>query len=91
MTVNLHITTKDLVGSDATSLAQRLSAAPLDSADSLVLEFDERARLDESGLALLVRLYSHLARSGRKMFLSRVPPEIMATFLISCFIRLAVA
>ena len=63
----------DLWGRDALSLAERLPLTDLVDAKSVVLSLAEVSRIDEAGLAMLVRLYSHLRVRGIRLQLVDVP------------------
>ena len=79
MTFQMHISGDDLVGENALGFLERLSRNPLDPVRRIELRFDERAGLDASGVAVLVRLYSHAVRTGRELKLSHVPAHVLAT------------
>ena len=63
----------DLWGRDALSLAERLPLTDLVGAKSVALSLAEVSRIDEAGLAMLVRLYSHLRVRGIRLQLVDVP------------------
>lgn len=63
-------------GSDALSLAERLPLSDLAGAKWVVLSLKKVPRIDEAGLAMLVRLYSHLRVRGTRLQLVDVPVAI---------------
>lgn len=63
----------DFWGHDALSLAERLPLSDLASAKCVVLSMEKVCRIDEAGLAMLVRLYSHLRVRGCRLQLVEVP------------------
>lgn len=63
----------DFWGTEALSLAERLPLSELASAKWVVLSLGKVRRIDESGLAMLVRLYSHLRVRGSRLQLVDVP------------------
>ena len=65
-----------LTGEAALRLASRLSHLPLEQFEKIVLSFGNVTSLDATGLAVLVRLYSQLITSGRRLVLRDVPPTI---------------
>lgn len=60
-------------GESALSLAQRLPLSDLAEAKRVVLSLEKVCRMDEAGLAMLVRLYSHLRVRGTRLELVEVP------------------
>ena len=63
----------DLGGHDALSLSGRLPLSDLAGAKYVMLSLEEVTRIDEAGLAMLVRLYSHLRVRGIRLQLVDVP------------------
>ena len=63
----------DFGGSEALSLAERLPLSELAGAKLVVLSLAKVRRIDEAGLAMLVRLYSHLRVRGSRLQLVDVP------------------
>ena len=70
---------EDLSGSAAFELAETIASLPLDRADGVRLSFRASARIDVTGVAVLVRLYSRLDASGKELVLGDAPPEIIST------------
>ena len=66
----------DFWGSEALSLAERLPLSELASAKLVVLSLGKVRRIDEAGLAMLVRLYSHLRVRGSRLQLVDVPVAV---------------
>jgi anti-anti-sigma factor len=66
----------DFWGHDALSLADRLPLTELASAKLVVLSLGKVRRIDETGLAMLVRLYSHLRVRGSRLELVDVPVAV---------------
>lgn len=66
----------DLTGRRALSLAQELARIPIAEIDALILTLAEVKTIDASGLAVLVRLYSHLMRSKKFLVLKEFSPEV---------------
>lgn len=69
----------DFWGHDALSLAERLPLSDLAGAKCVVLSLQKVCRIDESGLAMLVRLYSHLRVRGSRLYLVDVPVPVRET------------
>jgi len=69
----------DFWGQDALSLAERLPLSELAGAKCVVLSLQKVYRIDESGLAMLVRLYSHLRVRGSRLHLVDVPVSVRET------------
>lgn len=63
----------DFWGQSALSLAERLPLSDLAGAKRVVLSMEKVCRIDEAGLAMLVRLYSHLRVRGGRLELVDVP------------------
>jgi len=63
----------DFWGRNALSLAERLPLSDLVGAKCVVLSMEKVGRIDEAGLAMLVRLYSHLRVRGSDLQLAKVP------------------
>lgn len=66
----------DFWGTDALSLAERLPLSELAGAKLVVLSLGKVRRIDEAGLAMLVRLYSHLRVRGSRLQLVDVPVAV---------------
>jgi anti-anti-sigma factor len=66
----------DFWGNDALSLAARLPLSELAGAKLVVLSLGKVRRIDEAGLAMLVRLYSHLRVRGSRLQLVNVPVAV---------------
>jgi anti-anti-sigma factor len=66
----------DFWGPTAMSLAERLPLAELAGAKSVVLSLEKIRYMDQAGLAMLVRLYSHLRIRGCHLRLVDVPPVV---------------
>ena len=66
----------DFWGSEALSLAERLPLSELAGAKLVVLSLGKVRRIDEAGLAMLVRLYSHLRVRGSRLQLVDVPVAV---------------
>ena len=58
---------EDLSGSAAFELAETIASLPLDRDDGVRLTFRSSARIDVTGVAVLVRLYSRLDASGKEL------------------------
>jgi len=63
----------DFWGHNALSLAERLPLSDLAGAKCVVLSLERVCRIDEAGLAMLVRLYSRLRVRGSSLHLVDVP------------------
>ena len=81
----------DFWGSEALSLAERLPLSELASAKLVVLSLGKVRCIDEAGLAMLVRLYSHLRVRGSRLQLVDAPVAVQEllervgfTRLVSC-------
>ncbi|MFW2388175.1 MAG: STAS domain-containing protein [Polyangiales bacterium] len=68
----------DLWGDHALTLAERLPLSELAGAKCVVLSFEKVRHLDQAGLAMLVRLYSHLRVRGANLQLVNVPASVHA-------------
>lgn len=68
----------DFWGHEALSLAERLPLSDLAGARCVVLSLAKVGHIDEAGLAMLVRLYSHLRIRGSELELVDVPAIISA-------------
>ena len=78
-------------GPEALSLAERLPISELIGARCVVLSLAKVRRIDEAGLAMLVRLYSQLRVRGSQLEFVDVPSAVLALFervgfsrLVSC-------
>jgi anti-anti-sigma factor len=76
MQIRKNLAAYALCGRNALELANRLSVAIADDVDALVLSFKDVADMDVSGVAALVRIYSNLEQSGRRLVLTDVPLRI---------------
>lgn len=66
----------DFWGQDALALAEKFPLSEVADADSVVVSFERVGRIDEAGLAILVRLYSHLSIRGIELQLADVPVSV---------------
>ena len=64
---------QDFWGHNALSLAERLPLSDIAGAECVELSLGQVRRIDEAGLAMLVRLYSHLRVRGSHLQLVDVP------------------
>lgn len=78
----------DFWGSEALSLAERLPLSEMAGAKLVVLSLGKVRRIDESGLAMLVRLYSHLRVRGSRLQFVDVPVPVHELFQRVGFSRL---
>jgi anti-anti-sigma factor len=69
----------DLLGLSALSLPERLPLVDLASAKRIVLSLRSVRHIDQAGLAMLVRLYSHLRVRGAELELVNVAPQVRQT------------
>jgi anti-anti-sigma factor len=67
----------DFWGPNALDLAKRLPVGDLASARQVVLSFEKVRHMDQAGLAMLVRLYSHLRVRGSDLQLVDVPSVVL--------------
>jgi ABC-type transporter Mla MlaB component len=67
---------QDFWGQSALSLTERLPLSDLAGAECVELSLGQVRRIDEAGLAVLVRLYSHLRVRGSHLQLVDVPPFV---------------
>lgn len=67
----------DFWGAEALALAERLPLSELASAKLVMLSLGKVRRIDEAGLAMLVRLYSHLRVRGSRLQLVDVPVAVL--------------
>ncbi len=81
----------DLLGHDALRLAERLPLSKLVGVECVELSLERVRRIDQAGLAMLVRLYSHLRIRGTDLRLVDVPTIVYEllervgfTKLVSC-------
>ncbi len=66
----------DFWGPHALELSKQLPVADLASAKQVVLSLEKVRHMDQAGLAMLVRLYSHLRVRGSDLHLVDVPPLV---------------
>lgn len=69
----------DLLGLSALSLPERLPLADLAGAKRIVLSLRNVRHIDQAGLAILVRLYSHLRVRGADLELVNVTAPVRQT------------
>jgi len=82
----------DFWGPSALSLAERLPLPELAGAKSVVLSLEKIRYMDQAGLAMLVRLYSHLRVRRCSLQLVDVPPvihEMLETVGLASLVSLA--
>ena len=66
----------DFWGQDALALAEKFPLSELADVDSVVVSLERVGRIDEAGLAILVRFYSHLRIRGMELQLADVPVSV---------------
>ena len=66
----------DFWGQDALALAEKFPLSELADVDSVVVSLERVGRIDEAGLAILVRFYSHLRIRGIELQLADVPVSV---------------
>ena len=66
----------DLSGQTALVISEELSNMPVHRMGTMILSLENVKSIDATGLAILVRLYSHMSSLGKKMFLTDVPQSI---------------
>ena len=66
----------EFCGGAALALGDQLSVSDLASAERVVLSLSRVHRIDQAGLAMLVRLYSHVGTQGGRLELVDVPTVI---------------
>jgi len=66
----------DFWGESALTLAEQLPSAHLVDAKCVFLSLRQVTHIDQAGLAMLVRLYSHLRVRGIELRLAEVPPKV---------------
>lgn len=79
---------QDFWGHNALSLAERLPLSDIAGAKCVELSLGQVHRIDEAGLAMLVRLYSHLRVRGSHLQLVDVPVFVHELFERVGFSRL---
>ena len=78
----------DLWGRQALALSNQLALSDLGESSCVVLSLCKIRRIDESGLAMLVRIYSHLRVRGSNLELAEVPVFVREMLERSGFSRL---
>ena len=68
----------DFWGESALGLAEQLPSADLVDAKCVFLSLRQVSHIDQAGLAMLVRLYSHLRVRGIELRLADVPTNVSA-------------
>lgn len=63
----------DLCGTEAFGLAHQVRDLPLEQAEGVRLRFAPTAEMDVTGVAVVVRLYSQLSASGKRLVLADAP------------------
>jgi anti-anti-sigma factor len=71
-----HQLEHDLHGAQALELARELNHFPIHAMDRMVLRMNKVQHLDATGLAILVRLFSHLSARGKHLELDCLTPSI---------------
>ncbi len=71
-----HVVRQPMTAAVAFELARAVAELPLDAVSSVTLSLRWVGELDASGVASLVRVFSHLAVSGRDLHLEDVAPHI---------------
>ena len=66
----------DLSGQTALVLSEELNSMPVHRIGAMILSLENVKSIDATGLAILVRLYSHMSALGKKLFLADVPRTI---------------
>ena len=77
------IVNRPLAGKDAMKLCGDLSVLPYHEIDGLELSLKHVERIDATGVAVLVRIYSHLMRTGRSFVVIDVPQRVMRVLTVS--------
>lgn len=71
-----HVVRDALVGQDALTLPSQLARLPLEDIDEVTLSLRWIGDVDASGVAALVRAYSHLEQRGKRLRLVDVPAHV---------------
>ena len=66
-----------MTGEAAMQLSETAQNFPYERLDCLWLSFDSVSAIDASGVAVLVRLYSHLVKLGKRMQLVACEPKLV--------------
>ncbi len=77
------IVKRPLVGAEALNLCHDLQALPIREFHEVEFSLKHVERIDVSGIAALVRLYSNLVRGGRTLRLTDVPHRVMRVLVRS--------
>lgn len=67
---------KNLAGKNALHLASELNNMPMNEWNRMYLDCSHVKKIDATGLAVLVRLYSQLCIKGKELMLTDVPQPI---------------
>ena len=76
MRLRTFVNNDELTGDRAIRLAQRLSSRPLGELQGIVLSLKHAGSVDASGIAVMVRMYSQLARVGKSFALVDGPKDV---------------
>ncbi|MCA9561193.1 MAG: STAS domain-containing protein [Myxococcales bacterium] len=71
-----HVVRESLIGRDALTLPSQLARLPLDDIDEVTLSLRWVGDVDASGVAALVRAFSHLEQLGKRLRLVDVPAHV---------------
>lgn len=80
MQLRSYIIRDELYGSNALRFAEQLGAVSLDHVDGIELSLGRNSRVDVAGLAVLVRVYSHLEATGRELVVRDAPAHVRSQF-----------
>ena len=80
MKLRSYIIRDELNGSQALRFARLLGDLSLRDFDGIELSMSGATGLDVAGMAVLVRVYSQLERSGRRLVLRDVPAHVAEVF-----------
>ncbi len=66
----------DLAGTHALSMVYEMDKVPVHRVDRIILSFAKVRRIDATGLAMLVRLYSQLISRGKQLLLTQLTQQV---------------
>lgn len=80
MSTRSYIIRDELNGPQALRFAAEVAHTPLEHIATVEISLRYASAVDVTGLAVLVRLYSQLQASGRRLTLTEVPEHIQRSF-----------
>ncbi len=69
----------DLTGQQALSMVEEMDKVPVHRIDRIILSLGKVKRIDATGVAILVRLYSQLVAKGKQLLLTQLTHPVRST------------